>query len=548
MVEPRLTAWLRPTLALVGLAGILTLAGCGGGSGSPNNPYVPPPVVPILTVQPANITAYSGVPTTVTITGGQGPFTVFSNDTAVLPVTPSVAGNTIVVLANQVTADTTVQLTVQDAFGNTKPVTVSVKAAPILNALAFAPSGSDCGTNLCSGQAGTATVTASGAAGVPLTNRTIRFDIVYGPIGIMTTNPATPVVQTLTVVTDTKGVATVGVLAVANSPTQPAQLRATDVTSGNQQIANLTVVNSTVAVQSPLTVVPSTATITGAYLNVCSTGFRINYYIYGGTPPYSISSTFPTSVTLVNNFVARSGGFFEAITNGACVDPLQFTIVDSAGKQTTASLINTPGTAAPPSAPALSIAPGAVAATSCSGKTFTFLPTGGTPPYNAYLAGFAGSSPPTLTPSVIPAQGGTITVTFTAPEPINGTTTIVVGDSTVPQRTITATITCTASVIPPVVVPPLNITPGSAGAATTSCVNQTFNFSVTGGTAPYTASFSTPPASGTISPPPPTPIPSGGGFTVTGLVDSPVGAKLTNIAVRDSSATQLVQIVGITCP
>ena len=548
MVEPRLNAWLRPTLALVGLAGILTLAGCGGGSGAPNNPYVPPPVVPILTVQPSNVTAYSGVPTIVTITSGQGPFVVFSNDTSVLPVTQNVAGNTIVVLPTQVTADTTVLLTVQDGFGNTKSVTVSVKAAPILNALAFAPSGSDCGTDLCSGQAGTATVTASGAAGVPLVARSIRFDVVYGPISIMTTNPATPVVQTLTVVTDTKGVATVGILAIASSPTQPAQIRATAVTSGTQQIANFTVVNSTIATQSPLAIVPDTATITGAFLNVCSTGFRINYYIYGGTPPYSISSTFPVSVTLVNNFVARSGGFFEAITNGSCVNPLTFTIVDSAGKQTTASLINTPGTSAPPTAPTLAISPGAVAATSCSGKTFTFLPTGGTAPYNAYIAGFAGSTPPTLTPNVVPAEGGTITVTFGGPEPITGPTTIVIGDSTIPQRTVSATITCTApTVLPPVPIPPLNITPGAAGTATASCVNQTFNFSVTGGTAPYTVSFSAvPPASGSITP---TSIPtSGGGFTVTGLLDSPAGARLTNIAVRDSSATQLVQIVGITCP
>lgn len=547
MLEPRLNAWLRPTLALLGLAGILTLAGCGGGSGSPNNPYVPPPVVPILTVQPTALTAYSGVPTTVTITSGQGPFTVFSSDTSVLPVTTSVAGVTIVVLPAQVAVDTAVTLTVGDALGTTRLVGVNVKAAPILNALAFTPSGSDCGTGLCSGQAGSATVTASGAAGVPLTARSIRFDIVYGAIGIMTTNPATPVAQTLTVVTDSKGVATVGILAVASSPTQPAQIRATDVTSGNQQVVNLTVVNSTVASQSPLAIVPDTATIAGAILNVCSTGFRINYYIYGGTPPYSISSTFPASVTLVNNFVAKSGGFFEAITNGACVNPLTFTIVDSAGKQTTASLINTPGTAAPPTAPPLSIAPGAVATTSCSGKSFTFLPTGGTPPYNAYIAAFAGSTPPTLTPSVVPAEGGTITVTFGAPEPINGPTTIVIGDSTIPQRTTSATITCTAPVTPPVVIPPLNITPGAAGTATTTCVNQIFNFSVTGGTAPYTVSFSAvPPASGLISP---TLIPtSGGGFTVTGLVDTPAGARLTNIAVRDSSATQLVQIVGITCP
>ena len=43
MVERRLIAWLRSALALFGIAGILLLAGCGGGSGAPNNPYTPPP-------------------------------------------------------------------------------------------------------------------------------------------------------------------------------------------------------------------------------------------------------------------------------------------------------------------------------------------------------------------------------------------------------------------------------------------------------------------------------------------------------------------------
>ena len=43
MVERRLTARLRTALALLGVAAIVTLAGCGGGSGAPNNPYTPPP-------------------------------------------------------------------------------------------------------------------------------------------------------------------------------------------------------------------------------------------------------------------------------------------------------------------------------------------------------------------------------------------------------------------------------------------------------------------------------------------------------------------------
>jgi hypothetical protein len=445
MVELRLTAWMRPTLALIGLAGILTLAGCGGGSGAPNNPYVPPPVVPVLNVQPANLVAYTGIPTTVTITSGQGPFSVFSSDASVVPVTQSVAGSTIVVLAGQVTTDTAVILTVQDGLGGSKQVGVSVKAAPILNALAFQPSGSDCGTDLCSGQAGTATVTATGAAGIPLTARTIRFDVVYGPIGILTTNPATPVVQTSTVVTDTKGVATIGITAVVNSPTQPAQLRATDVTSGQQQIVNLTVVNNTVATQSPLAIVPNTATITSAFTGVCSTGFRVDYYIYGGTPPYTVASGFPTGATLVNSVVAKSGGFFEAITNGSCVNPLVFTISDAAGKQTTATLVNQAGQGTPPAPPApppFAVVPETVAVTGCAGKTLTFLLTGGTPPYNAFVASYAGAVSPTLSPNFIATDGGTFTVTFPATPAVIGATSITVLDSGVPRKTGTAAITC----------------------------------------------------------------------------------------------------------
>ena len=541
MVEPRLNAWLRRTLTLVGLFGVLTLAGCGGGSGSPNNPYVPPPVSPILSVQPTNLIAYSGVPTTVTITSGQGPFTVFTSDASALPVTQNVPGTTIVVLPSQVGVDTAVTLTVRDAFGATALVGVSVKASPILNALSFAPSGTDCGPGLCSGQTGTATVTATGAAGVPLVGRSIRFDVVYGPIGITTTNPGTPVAQTLTLVTDGKGVATVGIVAVTNSATQPAQIRATDVTSGQQQIANLTVVNSTIAAQSPLVIIPATATITSAYSTSCSTGYRVDYYIYGGNPPYMVASSFPTGVTLVNSLVPKSGGFFEAITNGSCVDPLTFTIVDSAGKQITASLVNKPGTSTPPAPPPLVVSPGAVATNNCSGKTFTFLITGGSAPYNAYVASYAGASAPTLTPNVVPASGGTFTVTFTAPEPINGTTTIVVGDATVPQQSVTATIACSTLVTPPA---PLVVSPATGGSASVSCVGQTFNFAITGGKAPYTAAFSagTPPGGGTIAPT--TIAASGGGFNVSGLTG---GAKVNNISVTDSSAPALVVIVPISC-
>ena len=35
----RLTAWLRPLLTLAALAGVLSLAACGGGSGAPSQPF-----------------------------------------------------------------------------------------------------------------------------------------------------------------------------------------------------------------------------------------------------------------------------------------------------------------------------------------------------------------------------------------------------------------------------------------------------------------------------------------------------------------------------
>ena len=45
-----------------------------------------------------------------------------------------------------------------------------------------------------------------------------------------------------------------------------------------------------------------------------------------------------------------SGAAFTAVTNGKfCVNPLTFSILDAAGLQTTAELITTVGTNAPPS-------------------------------------------------------------------------------------------------------------------------------------------------------------------------------------------------------
>jgi len=314
-----------------------------------------------------------------------------------------------------------------------------VRAAAIGNSLTITPSLAECGTNaICSGQNGTATVTVLGPQGGPIAGRPVRFDVLGTAYAIATGNPAQPFVSSLTVVSDANGVASVILQANASAPTQFAQLRVTDLTSGQQLTGNF-VIQQVTDGATILTVVPDKVTITGPFVGVCSNGFAADYYIYGGTPPYRVRSTFPNSITLVNSTVNTNGGFFEAVTNGSCVAPLTFTILDATGRQTTATLTNEPGTVEVPEVPvvaptALAVAPIAITSGSCTGNTFTLVVYGGTPPYNVKPTGG------TATPQTIPANGGSTKISGL----VNGSgdTIAVILDSSSPQKSVTAKITC----------------------------------------------------------------------------------------------------------
>ncbi|MGI8896606.1 MAG: hypothetical protein ACR2HE_13310, partial [Casimicrobiaceae bacterium] len=179
-----LTAWLRPVFSLLGLAGLLTLTACGGGSGAPNNAFAPTPPPPgPLVVLPTSATVYPGTPTTLTISGGTPPFRVFSSNSTVLPVTQNVAGNTVLLLANAVSADTATTVTVQDSGAQTTPASILVRPAALFpSALTVIASSAECGAgNLCTGATGTVAVQVNGPAGAPGVGRQVRFDVVYGP-------------------------------------------------------------------------------------------------------------------------------------------------------------------------------------------------------------------------------------------------------------------------------------------------------------------------------------------------------------------------------
>ena len=452
MVANSLTArWLRSILALLAFAGFGMLGGCGGGSGAPNNPFAPPPPTPTaVAILPGAATAYSNTPTVLTVEGGVPPYFIVSSDSSVLPVTQAATAGTVVLLASNVVSDTAVTITAQDSIGQTATAAITVRAAPIFNTLTVTPNSTACGANsICSGQTGTAAVTVTGPGGAGIANRQVRFDVVSGPYAIQSPDPANPLVQTRTVVSDVNGVAQVILQATPAAPTQPALLRATELTSGEQQTAQFTIVQ-TINGSGVLTTIPSIVKFTGPDTLTCTLNFRADVYVYGGKPPYQVAVTqsVPIVAILANVPVATQGGFFTVISNGNCTDSTGIPIVvtDAQGLQTVVTFINQVGSVAPPAPqppPALQVLPPAVADAACAGKTFTFVVVGGTPQYNVTATSgttLVGGVPG----SVVHSSGDTFQVNGLSnpPPTTSNVVSVIVVDSGSPQQAKTATITC----------------------------------------------------------------------------------------------------------
>ena len=553
MVERRLTAWLRTALALLGIAGIVALAGCGGGSGAPNNPYTPPPpVIPDLKLYPAVATVYPGSPITLTVYGGVPPYRAFTTNATVLPVTNAVSGDTIVLLANPVSELTVVNVGVLDAVGSIfeQDSVITVQPAPLLpsNITVTANPNPACdGTdgNLCSGGTGTATVKVTGPGGVGIKGRSVKFDVVQGSFSIVSTNPAQPLVSTLTVVTDVNGNAVVVLSVPADTPTQTGIIRATDLTTGSQITGSFKILQVTTG-GAVLSVLPLGATtINGPDNQTCSSGVTVTNYIYGGTPPYQVAVNFPQVVTLSGVPVLKSGGAFSTTTNGKCFINLTYVITDATGRTIPGgsypTVTNQLGTGAPIPAPTTLVAtPGAIAKANCvPSNTFQFLLTGGIAPYSVVTSSTNSLTSVVLSPQTGIASGQAVTVNgITSP----ATTSITAYDSSTPRQSTTVSIDCTGAP-PPTPPATLVIAPINFNYAATTCVNQTSNFAVTGGTPPYNVFFASPRPGATISPS--TLTVAGQGFSVTGLTN---GVLTTNITVVDSSTPALQSVATITCP
>ena len=412
----RLTAWLRPLLTLAALAGVLSLAACGGGNGSPSQVINGGGAAP-LTITPATAVTYSGNPFTFIVSGGKGPFTVISSDQAALPVVGTLEGNVLVVVPGNVGADTAVTLTIRDSSGTATSAAVTVRPALLLPASITITGNPNCGgsgATLCSGQDGTASVVLTGPAGAPLAGRQVRFDVVQGDFSISSTTAGQPLVQSLVVNTDQNGLAAVRLVVPATAATQFATIRATDVTSGSSVVGQFTIAQF-VNGNSVLSVIPTgVTTFTGPDTQTCSNGASATFYIFGGTPPYTVATNFPGAISISGAPVQRSGGGFTITTNGICFTGLTFAITDATGRTllTPPTATNVVGTAAAPSPP-IDLKPPSLGPLSCApgAQLGQILATGGTGQFTVAVAPAAGASG-----GPVIANGNPITVSV-APAP-----------------------------------------------------------------------------------------------------------------------------------
>jgi hypothetical protein len=404
------------------VASIATVTSCGSGAVGPSTVVNDPTQITIqpgqCTVTGATVTCnnpailYANLPTTFVITGGTGSYILSSNNQQVLPVSGSIVGSSVTLVANPVLADTDVILTARDT--GTTPIATAkatVKPGTVANNITITPTSAQnaaCAPAICSG--GDALVSATiSQGGIPLPARGVRFDVVTGDFRFVTTDPATGV-ETLsasvTVISDQTGKVTARIRANAGAVNQTALLQVTDIGTGAFQRTSFVIVQSTGS--SPgFFVTPTQITFQGSQQNQCANfDVSASVFVFGGVPPYTVSNSTPFSVT--PTFIPSSGGSYSVTPNGPCIAPpgLPITVTDSSGHTATTTVANIQGTTAPP---ALSVSPTKVTLSSCDGRASVTV--GGGAPRGGYLAS-AGSN--AITTSV---SGSIVSISRANPSP-----------------------------------------------------------------------------------------------------------------------------------
>lgn len=508
------------TRAFASIVLIAGVAACGGGVGPAQNvPNQSAIVILPASAATAPVVAYSGLPTTFSITGGNGSYIVASSNQAAIPSPGTFAGSSFTIVPNPVTTETTVTLTARDT-STAAPVaaTVTVRAGTINNEITITPTstqGGSCSPAICSGGDALVSVTLS-QGGIPLAARGVRFEATSGDYRFIITSPTG--VETLepsaTVATDETGRARARLRVNVGANNQTALLKVIDLGSLAYQQTSFTIAQATGA--SPgFFAIPEAVMFTGPRADQCARGVSSNFFVYGGRPPYTIANTSP-AFTVSPTVVSAAGGSFTVTVQGGCVDPgLPLGITDSAGRTITVSVGNKLGTEA---VPELAVAPEAITLSDCD-TVANVTVAGGT---GFYLQPASGSG------SVI-AQifGNTVSVRRLNPSgPTTSPVSIGISDG-ISVKTVTLNLTGRA----------LGACPSSGLTASPSAVTLTDCSSasvvtVSGGSGTYTATSSSSSVAATVS-----------GSTVTiRRVDPSAALSGANVTITDGISSLVISV------
>jgi hypothetical protein len=396
-------------------------------------------------VAPDQATFFAGVRYTITVTGGLPPYTMTSSEPALLAVPAVLDGHSFDVVPNNPSViDVGIQagqlpvrtvIVAARSAGDGSTVSASIKVARnFLTGYGFSFGNTTC-VALAPPCAGGDTVVLfdSTFAGHRRPNHLYRIEKIRGTFAFvdpLNTNNTTDVV---TVRSDSTGQFTAVIRVPAGTPTQLAFMRIVDVATGAESIQTFVIHGA--AALGPITLIPSTVTLTGPNGTTCGFG-TFDVLVFDGLPPYTaicsnpqIQVSNPTSTPTAG----QPGRFtFTVGASNTCLNAEQCVVFDSANPQNraTVSITTIKGTTTPPTP--LVATPNSITLTCGASGNVTV--TGGSGSYTA------NSTHPRVTATV---SGNTVTITRLAgpevggPFPTSATISVTDGSSATP---ITATV------------------------------------------------------------------------------------------------------------
>lgn len=373
----------------------LLLSSCGGGGAATTQEGG------VLRLFPNPGTAYAGIPFTVSIVGGRAPYTLGSSEPSLFPVPQTWSNGTFEVIPQQPgVVDTGLQpgevprravvLNVRDVNGLISSADLSVlqnfligygvSYASTCPAGAAAPGATAAIVQACPGNE-TAITMAPTFNGQRRGNALMRFERIRGDFTFFQcgTNPQLGS-GTITQTTDHTGLATVCLFVPQNAPTQFGAYRIIDVATG-VYVDEIFQINAASVGGATLTAVPNTVTLTGTN-GRCGTG-SADFFIFGGSPPYSATSTDPQVIVAPASSGSNPGRFTVTVANNAppCPNGAQVIVLDSRGARGTVAVTSVQG--AP--APAIQVAPTAFTL-NCQ-QSGSAVVVGGSGLYSAFSSG-----------------------------------------------------------------------------------------------------------------------------------------------------------------